>query len=141
MTCQCKEHGFCPRRNAYVPRPLWRQCQQGLCENVDRAVDAIERRKERTQRQQEKLARTEKLKARIEKRREKTSRLKGWITLFSTKEEEGMGDTVLRLKNLAKDKGKKDLTDQLRGLLDGCSCAEKNAVKRLNSEHPYTVHQ
>lgn len=30
--------GYCERRKAYVPRPLWRMCQAGKCERVDSLV-------------------------------------------------------------------------------------------------------
>ncbi len=39
--CQCAVHGFCTRRNAYVPRPQWRQCQAGQCTRVDKVISDL----------------------------------------------------------------------------------------------------
>lgn len=38
MTCTCDTHGFCPKRNTYVSRSLFKFCQAGKEAFVDQAL-------------------------------------------------------------------------------------------------------
>ncbi len=79
---------------------------------------------------------TEERRARIEEARKRTERLIGWLTFFRAPGERGIGDTALRMSQLAWRRSPtiKSLVD---GLMKQCACKRLDAVSRLNKEHPY----
>ena len=72
--------------------------------------------------------------ARITQTAERTKRLKDWIAFFRIDGEQGLGDTVKRLKSLA---GKRAIKDDLRRIERICGCEQSVAIERLNEMHPY----
>jgi len=64
----------------------------------------------------------------------RSKRLRDWVTLFRIDGERGLGDTVLRLKPLAKSR---ELKDDLRKLLRICACHDDVAAGKLNEQYPY----
>jgi hypothetical protein len=71
---------------------------------------------------------------RIKKRVAKDRRIEGWIRRLRTAEDTGLGDTVVRLKKMAKsEKFKTHLTMMLK--LQACKTSD--AVQRLNAKHRY----
>lgn len=85
--------------------------------------------KGRTPEQQERIERVSQSNAR-------TQRLIGWLTFFRAPGERGIGDTALRMSQLAWRRSPtiKSLVD---GLMKQCACKRLDAVSRLNKEHPY----
>lgn len=74
--------------------------------------------------------------ARIKAASAEERRLIGWLTFFRAPGERGIGDTALRMSQLAWRRSPtiKSLVD---GLMKQCACKRLDAVSRLNKEHPY----
>lgn len=135
MKCECAASGFCPRRNAHVPRHQWRQCQAGEVEHVDRVIASIQRRRQEAK----KMEHLDALKLRIERRKQASARAKAWVMFFRTSEDSGLGDTVTRLlKACDNDSTKVDLRKRLRAITAECSCSRNKAIEKLNEQYPYT---
>jgi len=66
---------------------------------------------------------------------DRTARLKDWIAFFRHPGEQGLGDTVKRLKSLA---GKRAIKDDLRRIERICGCETSVAIQKLNEQHPYS---
>jgi hypothetical protein len=130
--CACPIAGWCERHKMTKTRSWHRLCQ----ENVDyrRAWD-----KGTGPGQVQAGGEAEARRERIKKRVEANKRLMDWIVFLRKEGEEGAGDTVVRLIEEC-GKEKKFLKGTLKATLSTCSCTRENAIKRLNSEHPYTVY-
>lgn len=74
--------------------------------------------------------------ARVKAASAEERRLIGWLTFFRAPGERGIGDTALRMSQLAWRRSPtiKSLVD---GLMKQCACKRLDAVDRLNAEHPY----
>jgi hypothetical protein len=133
--CQCKEHGFCPRRNAYVPRHQWKQCQEGRVEYVDAVISALQEKVEYAARKALSDEKKEERRKRVVEAKERKTRLISWLKFLRIPEDSGIGDTAHRL-NMKSCKSP-DAHEQLESLLKQCSCRRIDAVTRLNTEYPY----
>jgi hypothetical protein len=71
---------------------------------------------------------------RIKQNVERDKRLREWVAFFRIAGERGLGDTVHRLRSLAKSK---QLQDDLRKIERFCSCETSVAIARLNEQWPY----
>ena len=135
--CQCQSHGFCPRRNAYVPRHQWRQCQAGRVEYVDMVISALQVKIEYADRKPRKLSTEEKeqRRQRVIEATERKARLISWLKFFRIPEDRGIGDTVHRL--MLRSCKSPDAHKQLENLLKQCNCRRVDAVTKLNTEWSY----
>lgn len=134
MTCECEKHGFCPRRNAHVPRHQWKKCQSGLVEEVDIIIEKLEASRHKIK----KRHKLEALKARIERRKLTSKRAKEWLMFFRSEEDTGLGDTAVRLLKLCEGNPTKvSLRKRIREIIAECSCSRSKALAKLNENFPY----
>lgn len=133
--CQCQSHGFCPRRNAYVPRHQWKQCQAGRVEYVDTVISALQEQVEYAAKKALSDEKKEERRKRVIEAKERQSRLISWLKFFRIPEDRGVGDTAHRLSKQSRKAT--DVHRLLESLLKECSCRRTDAVTKLNTEWSY----
>lgn len=72
--------------------------------------------------------------ARVKRAVDRTKRIKSWIVFLRLQGERGLGDTTRRLAKLA---GERSITADLNRIMQICGCKPREAVDKLNEEHPY----
>ena len=130
--CVCPLAGYCDRHSVKKTSNLHRLCQQGgayweAWEQGTGPGQALPHDDDRARKMKERSAR---VKLAVAKR----ERLIGWLKFFRIATDAGLGDTVMRLKRLA---GKRAIKDDIRQVERMCSCQTKDAIQKLNEQHPY----
>lgn len=133
--CQCTLAGWCERHNVkkssnhvklcQAHGSYWYAWERGLGPGQVQGKPLTKKQIER--------------KKRIIAKTLRDKRLRGWLTLFRSDADTGLGDTVSRF--IPKADGKPLLKAELKELLHQCSCRPENAAAELNRQYPYDCGQ
>lgn len=126
--CECKFAGFCSRHGVEKNPKL-----VDLCQRKRNYFDAWEEGRGPGQRAKPSVQNDDR-RRRVMERTAYLHRLIRWVALFAAPNERGVGDTYLRLSQLA---GQREIATALAELASRYSCCGKEAVTNLNERWPY----
>lgn len=128
--CSCEMAGWCSRHNVQKTHNHFK-----LCQAHGSYWYAWERGRGPGQMQSQPTEKQAARKKRVQERVQRDKRLRGWVSLFRSPSDKGIGDTLLRLIPLAKKKPL--LKAELKQLQQQCGCKIEDATAELNKHYPY----